>query len=158
MFTLANFSKDFSNLESLDLSEVIEVVDISMDILDYIWKQNDFPEYPQKRMIHVFDTFGGSIGRYIQKKFSTVDIWGTKFSEMKEKLQYAIQICEKWVNVCETLTEKFWRFYHSHRWEDERYYPNNLMKLCDRFKEVSKLLLDYGIFLIQCGLNSIMML
>lgn len=127
----------------MDLPEALEVVDISMDILDDIWKQDDFPEYSQKRMIHLFDTFGGSIGRYIQKKFSSLEIWKMKFTEIKEKLQYAIQICEKWASVCETLTEKFWKNYHSHRWKDDQYYPNNLMKLCGRFKEVKKHIVFY---------------
>ena len=107
-----------------------------MDILDEIWKQDDHAEYPQKRMIHVFDIFGGSIGRYLQKKFSDADIWKLKFSVAKERLQYSIQICNKWKDVCETLTERFWKTYHAHPWKDEKYTPDNLLKLCDRFKEV----------------------
>jgi len=134
---IANFSKDFSNLDPLDLADVLEIVDISMDILDEIWKQDDHSEYPQKRMIHVFDIFGGSIGRYLQKKFSDADIWKLKFSIAKERLQYSIQICDKWKDVCETLTERFWKTYHAHPWKDEKYMPDNLMKLCERFKEVN---------------------
>ena len=107
-----------------------------MDILDDIWKQDDHAEYPQKRMIHIFDIFGGSIGRYIQKKFSDSDIWKLKFSVVKERLQYSIQICNKWKEVCGTLTEKFWKTYHAHPWKDDKYIPDNLLRLKDRFEEV----------------------
>uniref|UniRef100_A0A7M5UV62 Cytoplasmic dynein 2 heavy chain 1 n=1 Tax=Clytia hemisphaerica TaxID=252671 RepID=A0A7M5UV62_9CNID len=136
IFKKSNFSKDFANLDPLELADVLETVDISMDILDEIWKQDDHKEYPQKRMIHIFDIFGGSIGRYLQKKFSDVDIWKLKFSVVKERLQYSIQICEKWRDVCKNLTEKFWKTYHAHPWKDGNYMPDNLMKLCERFKEI----------------------
>ena len=141
IFCLADFSKDFANLDPLELMEGLELVDISLDILDDIWKQDDHKEYSQQRMTHLFDIFGGSIGRYIQKKISSIELWKEKFTVVKENLQYGIQICEKWASVCETLTDRFWKTYHSHPWKGDKYGPFNLMKLCDRLQEVLDLIL-----------------
>ena len=118
------------------MAEGLELVDISLDVLDEIWKQDDHKEFPQRRMTHLFDIFGGSIGRYIQNKISKIELWKETFSVVKENLQYGIEICDKWVNVCETLTQRFWKTYHSHPWEGDNYVPGNLLKLCDRLKEV----------------------
>lgn len=121
--------------------ETLEVVDISMDNFDELWKQDDHKEYPQQRMTHLFDIFGGSIGRHIQKKISAIELWKEKFSVVKENLQFGIQICEKWNNVCETLTEQFWKTYHGHAWKGDKYVPINLMKLCSRLEEVKSVIL-----------------
>ncbi|XP_057314672.1 cytoplasmic dynein 2 heavy chain 1-like isoform X2 [Hydractinia symbiolongicarpus] len=139
IFERSNFAKDFVNLDPLDLMETLEVVDISMDNFDELWKQDDHKEYPQQRMTHLFDIFGGSIGRHIQKKISTIELWKEKFSVVKENLQFGIQICEKWNNVCETLTERFWKTYHGHAWKGDKYVPINLMKLCSRLEEILRI-------------------
>lgn len=107
-----------------------------MDVFDEIWKQDDHKVYPSERMNHLFDISGGSIGRYLQKKLSALDIWHGKYSEIKENLHNSIQICEKWVAVCETLTDKFWKTYHPHPWKEDKYVPVNLIKLCSRIQEV----------------------
>ena len=132
----ANFMTDFSDLDVYEIAEVLEIVDVSMDILDELWKQDDFNEYPQIRMHHLFDIMGSSIGRYIQKKLTNMDIWNEKSNAIKEVLQYGIHICEKWLEVCETLTDKFWKTLPVHSWKGDKYVPLNLMKLCERLQEV----------------------
>ncbi|XP_047126593.1 cytoplasmic dynein 2 heavy chain 1 isoform X1 [Hydra vulgaris] len=139
IFERSNFMNDFSNLDVYEIAEVLEIVDVSMDILDELWKQDDFPEYPQVRMHHFFDIIGSSIGLYIQKKLSNMDIWNEKSNVIKEVLQHGVQICEKWSEVCETLTDKFWKTLPAHPWKGDKYVPLNLMKLCERLQEILRI-------------------
>lgn len=79
---------------------------------------------------------GGSLGRYVQRKLADEDLWCGKFTAVKESLNSAVTICERWVVVCETLTVQFWKRYGPRPWKGEKFVPDNLKKLSERLEEV----------------------
>lgn len=79
---------------------------------------------------------GGSLGRYVQRKLSEIDLWTGNFGKVKEDLRSGVSICERWVGVCETLTTQFWKSYRLHPWKGEKYIPEHLKQLANRLEEV----------------------
>jgi dynein heavy chain 2 len=52
-------SKDYNNLDAMGFPDVLELVDVTQDVLDDIWKQTDFEKpYPEARMRHFMDVIG----------------------------------------------------------------------------------------------------
>ena len=52
-------SRDFSGLDSLAFSDVIELIEITQDTLDDVWKDDEFdPAFPEKRMKHLLNVIG----------------------------------------------------------------------------------------------------
>ncbi|XP_071126281.1 cytoplasmic dynein 2 heavy chain 1-like isoform X2 [Mytilus edulis] len=129
-------SKDFGGLDAMSLQDVMELVDITQDALDDVWKCIEYDLYPEPRMKHFMDVIGGSLGRYIQRKLSEEDLWMGKFGPVKESLRSAVSICDRWQGVCETLTGQFWKHFKAHPWKGERYTPDNLKKLSERLDEI----------------------
>ncbi|KAK3100036.1 hypothetical protein FSP39_013759 [Pinctada imbricata] len=129
-------SKDFGGLDAMSLQDVMELVEVCQDSLDDVWKCVDYDSYPEPRMKHLMDVIGGSLGRYVQRKLSEQDLWSGNYGEVKEALRSAIDICERWVGVCETLTTQFWKSFRPHPWKGEKFVPENLKKLAQRLDEI----------------------
>jgi len=52
-------SKDFGNMSTLSMPECIELVEMTQDTLDEVWKQTEHdPPYPEPRMLHLMDIIG----------------------------------------------------------------------------------------------------
>ena len=52
-------SKDFSNISALTMPECIELVEVTQDTLDEVWKQTEYnPPYLETRMNHLMDVIG----------------------------------------------------------------------------------------------------
>jgi dynein heavy chain 2 len=51
-------SKDFGGLDAMSLQDVMELVDITQDTLDDVWKCIDYDLYPEPRMKHLMDVIG----------------------------------------------------------------------------------------------------
>ena len=52
-------SREYQSLDSQSLLEVLELVEITQDCLDDVWKQTEHePPYPQNRMKHLMDVIG----------------------------------------------------------------------------------------------------
>lgn len=60
----APISKDYGGLDAMSLTDGMELVEITQDTLDDLWKQGD-PSYPEKRMRHLMEV----IGRFSFKMF-----------------------------------------------------------------------------------------
>ncbi|XP_025088458.1 cytoplasmic dynein 2 heavy chain 1-like isoform X3 [Pomacea canaliculata] len=131
-------SKDFGGLDSLALSDVIELVEITQDTLDDVWKQSD-PPFAEARMRHLLDVIAGSFGRYVQRKLSNEDLWQGQFSSVREALRMGITICDRWTIACETLTVQFWKRLTHHPWKGEKFSPETLKKLSERLEEILSL-------------------
>jgi dynein heavy chain 2 len=113
---LAEFAT-FNDLNSLDISAVGDVVNLSLDVLNNVWSCTvDGLVYPQIRMAHLFDRIGNALCKYIQAQLASVDIWSRISSTVRMKLQSAISICEKWCDVPRRLTSTFWSG-ANHRWK-----------------------------------------
>ena len=55
-------SKDFAGLDGLSMSEVLELVELTQDTLDEVWKQMEHdPPYSEARMGHLMDIIGEEV-------------------------------------------------------------------------------------------------
>ena len=55
---LKPISKDYGGLDTLSLHDAMELVEITQDTLDDLWKQNETDHYPEERMRHLMDVIG----------------------------------------------------------------------------------------------------
>ncbi|GAB0180600.1 cytoplasmic dynein 2 heavy chain 1 [Grus japonensis] len=131
-----DIAKDYYNLDSLSLFEVVDLVETTKDTVDGVWRQTEHDPYPQPRMHNLLDVIGGSLGRYIQRKLAALNLWEDAFHSVKENLKAGILICEQWVSACEYLTGQLWQRYTLHPWKNEKYFPESLAKLGKRLDEV----------------------
>ena len=137
-FFAGNVSQDFSNLDALDLDDVLELLESTQDALDEIWKQEDHKPYHEARMKHLLDVMAGALGRYVQRKLGTLDIWHDSFQQVKDAMRKGIAVCERWVSTCsKTLTSQYWKQFPPHPWRGEKFVPENLSQLAARLEEVT---------------------
>uniref|UniRef100_A0ABM5FWF4 Cytoplasmic dynein 2 heavy chain 1 n=2 Tax=Agamidae TaxID=81953 RepID=A0ABM5FWF4_9SAUR len=127
---------DYYNLDSLSLFEVVDLVETTRDTVDDVWRQTDYEPFPQPRMQNLLDVIAGSLGRFVQKKLGTFNLWEDSFHIVKENLKAGIMICEQWVSACDHLTGQLWQRYTPHLWQAEKYVPETLSKLGKRLEEV----------------------
>uniref|UniRef100_A0A670IVV3 Dynein cytoplasmic 2 heavy chain 1 n=1 Tax=Podarcis muralis TaxID=64176 RepID=A0A670IVV3_PODMU len=127
---------DYYNLDSLSLFEVVDLVETTRDTVDDVWRQPEHEPFPQPRMQNLLDVIAGSLGRFVQKKLGTLNLWEDSFHIVKENLKAGIMICEQWVAACDHLTGQLWQRYTPHVWQDEKYVPEMLGKLGKRLEEV----------------------
>lgn len=133
-----NVAQEFTNLNGLDLDDAIELVESTQDSLDEVWKQEDHKPYPETRMKHFLDVIAGALGRYVQHKLGTLDIWQGQYQHVKDSLKKGISVCERWVSTCEILTSQYWKRFPSHPWKDEKFVPERMSLLAARLEEVKK--------------------
>lgn len=54
--------QDYAGLDSLSMSDVMDLVDQSKEVLDDVWRQIEFePSYPQTRMVRLMDVIGRAL-------------------------------------------------------------------------------------------------
>uniref|UniRef100_A0A3B4BEW0 Dynein cytoplasmic 2 heavy chain 1 n=1 Tax=Periophthalmus magnuspinnatus TaxID=409849 RepID=A0A3B4BEW0_9GOBI len=128
--------KEYAGLESLSMTEVVDLLDISKDTLDDVWRQTDFEPYPEPRMSRLMDVIAGALGRYVQKKLSDHKIFEEPFTTVREDLKMGILICEQWVVACEHLTGQAWKRQSLHPWKGNKHCPQVLQNLAKRLDEV----------------------
>ena len=51
-------SKDYGGLDAMSLQDAMEIVDITQDTLDDVWKQTEFDVYPESRMKNLMEAIG----------------------------------------------------------------------------------------------------
>lgn len=98
-------------------------------------------------MKHLLDVIAGALGRYAQRKLSSLDIWRDPFQQVKDAMRKGITVCERWVSVCETLTSQYWKRFPSHPWKGEKFIPESLSQLAARLEEVRRNLSVFKRFL-----------
>lgn len=60
-------------------------------------------------IVAILCVLGGALGRYVQKKLSSLKIFEEPFVSMRENLRTGVSICEQWVVACEHLTGQVWK-------------------------------------------------
>ncbi|KAF3692878.1 Cytoplasmic dynein 2 heavy chain 1 [Channa argus] len=128
--------KVYTGLDGLSMSDVVDLVEQSRDILDDVWRQTDFEPYPEARMVRLMDVIGGALGRYVQRKLSGIKIFEEPFVSVKENLRTGAAICEQWVVACEHLTGQVWKRQVLHPWKGNKHCPQTLSCLAKRLNEV----------------------
>ncbi|XP_062329494.1 dynein cytoplasmic 2 heavy chain 1 [Osmerus eperlanus] len=134
--------KEYAGLEGVSLADAVELVEVSREMLDDLWKQTDHDPYPEARMLRLMDVIGGALGRYVQKKLSSLRLFEEPFTSVRESLRslrVAVAICEQWVSACEHLTGQVWKRYAPHPWRGEQHRPQALHCLSQRLEEVVSL-------------------
>lgn len=56
---IGTVSQSFSNLDSLELDDALELLETTQDTLDDLWKQDEHKPYPETRMKHLLDIMAG---------------------------------------------------------------------------------------------------
>ncbi|XP_028975291.2 cytoplasmic dynein 2 heavy chain 1 isoform X3 [Esox lucius] len=128
--------KEYIGLDGVCLSDAVELVELSRDTLDDIWRQNDHDPYSETRMLRLMDVIGDALGRYLQKKLSGVKLFEDPFLSVRESLRVGVIICEQWVSACEHLSGQVWKRYTPYSWKGDVHRPQALHSLAQRLDEV----------------------
>ncbi|KAM8977653.1 cytoplasmic dynein 2 heavy chain 1 [Pelodytes ibericus] len=131
-----SIAKYYYSLDNLSLAEVAELAESTQETMDDVWRQTEYDPYPEHRMKHLLDITGSTLGRCVQKRLGSLDIWKDHFPKIREKLRAGITVCEQWTAACEHLTGQLWLRYTPHPWKKEIYTPDYLTKLGKRLEEV----------------------
>lgn len=83
---LEPIANEFAKIETLQMSDAEDVLEVVHNSLDDLWKIDDW-EYPQNRMVHLMDVLASALTRFIQIKCSSLDIWKGPFLKVEETLQ-----------------------------------------------------------------------
>nr|XP_023648221.1 cytoplasmic dynein 2 heavy chain 1 isoform X1 [Paramormyrops kingsleyae]XP_023648222.1 cytoplasmic dynein 2 heavy chain 1 isoform X1 [Paramormyrops kingsleyae] len=133
---LQPLAKDYSSLESVALNDALELVEVTREVVDDVWRQTDHEPYPEARMWHLLDVIGQALCSYVQKKLSMLKLWEDPFLNVKDCLQSGVAICEHWVGVCEQTTGQLWKRYTPHEWRGDQHHPQLPQSLAKRLKEI----------------------
>ena len=137
---LQPLSTEYSNLDAQSFTDCLELIEVTQDTLDDLWKQTDHtPPYPEDRMKHLLEVISGSLGRCVQRKLADVDIWGGAFGHVRSSLQDGLGVCEKWGSAAEALTTQYWKQYVLHQWKGGPFVSPSLTPLVHRLEEVLSL-------------------
>lgn len=78
-----------------------------------------------------------SILRALLNKLTKIKPFEDNYSEVKESLKHAINVCERWIECCHYLTGRMWKVSQTHKWENEIFSPVPIVEYNKRLKEVS---------------------
>nr|XP_026693271.1 cytoplasmic dynein 2 heavy chain 1-like [Ciona intestinalis] len=138
---LKPLESQFQSIDSLSLVDCMELVEQLQDSLDDIWKQTEFPAYPEARMLNFLTVIGDELCRFAQRKLDSEfsSIWVGPYIAVREGLRNAVGICDRWITMCATLTSRIWKQYPSHVWNSGKYKATNVINSMTRFQEVCDL-------------------
>ncbi|XP_030632529.1 cytoplasmic dynein 2 heavy chain 1 [Chanos chanos] len=128
--------KDYSTLDSVSLVDALELIDTTRDVLDDVWRQTDHTPYPEARMQRLLDVIAGTLGRFVQRKLSCVNLWEDPYSAVRENLKAGVAVCEQWAVACEHLTNQVWKRFSPHPWQGDKQRPQELDSLAQRLEEI----------------------
>uniref|UniRef100_A0AAV2J329 Cytoplasmic dynein 2 heavy chain 1 n=1 Tax=Knipowitschia caucasica TaxID=637954 RepID=A0AAV2J329_KNICA len=128
--------KEYAGLDSLSMTDVVDLLEHSKDALDDVWKQTDYDPYFETRMTRLMDVIAGAFGRYVQRKLGCHQIFEEPFTLVIDDLKTGILICEQWVVICEHLTGQVWKRYSLHLWNGNKHCPQVLQGLAKRLEEI----------------------
>ena len=87
---------DFGNMDALSFQDVLELIEVTQDVLDDVWKQSEHELlYPEPRMRHLLEVMSGAFGRFVQGKLGGLDCWKGEFGYVRSQLQDGIMACER---------------------------------------------------------------
>lgn len=101
-------------------------------MLDDIWRQQDFQEYPQERMFHLLGIITEDIKGSVQHHLAPLDLLKNAFSEVFELLRGGRDVCEHLISTCDTLTSKIWPNTPNNKWKGGSFTSMSLNNLRDR--------------------------
>nr|XP_032832089.1 cytoplasmic dynein 2 heavy chain 1 [Petromyzon marinus]XP_032832097.1 cytoplasmic dynein 2 heavy chain 1 [Petromyzon marinus]XP_032832104.1 cytoplasmic dynein 2 heavy chain 1 [Petromyzon marinus] len=132
-------TKDFATLHSLTLDEVAEVLEVTREILEDVWRQTEHEAYPQQRMENLLHLIGASLARHVSHALAGVPPWVAPFSEVREALSAAASLCQRWTDTCEQLTGATWSRFTPHAWRGGAVNTDAVQGLASRLRQVLSL-------------------
>lgn len=135
---LSPISNELDEMNKKSFSQLLDSMETLTDTLDSLWQTDATPPYPKDRMIHFMKIIAGAIGRSVQAKLNSIQIWTSSFSQVSKHIREGHKICEKWNEVTTDLTNVQWRSAEN-RWEGEPYNDHFLTCMSQRISEVSQL-------------------
>lgn len=138
---LQPMSNLFANIDSHTINDGTELVAQTQDVLDDLWKQTDFPDYPETRMRHFLEVIGDELCRFIQRRLGTLfkSVWTDPYPDVKDCMHHAILLGERYCAVCEMLTDTFWKQYPTHPWRSGKLKLPYVENIVARLTSVSEL-------------------
>jgi dynein heavy chain 2 len=135
---LTPISSDVEDMNKKSLPMLMDAMDTMMDTLDSLWQTDAEPRFPQARMHHFLKLIAGQLGRSVQAKLNSLNVWTSAFSQVSKHIREGVKVCEKWNEICMDLTSVQWRSTEN-RWEGEPYKDAFLASMAQRISEVSQL-------------------
>ena len=134
-------SKQWGDLEAMRLTEVLEMLDNTADVLDAVWKESppSGPPYPQPRMEHLMTIIAETIIRKVQSTFYNTNLWTPEAGELTSQLKEALRVSEKWAELTQELTERFWKTEKDRKWKGNGFKYDPLLRFAMRLEEVLSL-------------------
>lgn len=135
---LTPISGELDDLNKKSFAQLMDGMDAIMDALDTLWQCEIDPPYPLHRMQHFLKVIGGAIGRSVQAKLNSLNVWTSAFSQVSKLIREGHKVCERWNEIVADLTGVQWRN-GEHEWEGEQMRDTFLANLAARIQEVNQI-------------------
>ena len=93
-------------------------------------------------MRHLLEIMGGTVGRSVQHKLKSLNIWEGPFAEIQTELVSGFSLCEHWCEMCSEMTS-LWKDHQGHpggrSWSGSAYRDEFVFNLGNRLKQIVKL-------------------
>ena len=83
-----------------------------------------------------FVEIGMTILKSLLNKLSKLKVFEDNFSDVKECLKHSINVCDRWIECCYSLTARLWKSSQTHKWNNEEFLPTSIIKYGQRLSEV----------------------
>lgn len=134
----APIASDLEDISKKSFAQLSDLTDALMDAIDSLWNSDVTPPYPAARMLHFLRVLGGALGRSVQLKLNSMNVWTSSFSQVSKHIREGHKVCERWNEITVDLTDVQWRS-SENRWDGDPYQDPFLTNLAARIQEVSKL-------------------
>jgi len=135
---LSSVANEMEDFNKKSFAQLLELMDTLMDTLDSLYQEDVSPPYPKDRMQHFMKVAAGAIGRSVQAKLNSLNIWTSSFSQVSKHIREGQKVCEKWNEITKDLTGVQWRSAEN-RWDGEPYKDAFLSNMAQRIHEVGVL-------------------
>uniref|UniRef100_A0A3B5L503 Dynein heavy chain tail domain-containing protein n=1 Tax=Xiphophorus couchianus TaxID=32473 RepID=A0A3B5L503_9TELE len=136
-----SIQKEYVGLDSLSMSDVVDLVEQSKDTLDDVWRQTDFQPYSELRMIRLMDIIGGSLPDIHEPKRGTKNIFYFIQICKSDSKKHCWSLYQKKYNECQNYVclyalSQVWKRHAPHPWKGNKHCPQTLHCLAKRLNEV----------------------
>ncbi|CAE8588828.1 unnamed protein product [Polarella glacialis] len=135
---LTNVASDLDELHKKSLPQLSDLMETLMESVDALWQSDVQPAYPAPRMRHFLKVIAGAIGRSVQAKLNSLNVWTSSFSQVSKHIREGHRVCERWNEITVDLTDVQWRS-SENNWDGEGVKDHFLTQLGLRIQEVSML-------------------
>jgi dynein heavy chain 2 len=134
---LSPLASDLEDLTKKPFAQLLDLMEHLSDALDTLWQTDVHPPYPEKRMQHFLTVIAGAVGRSVQARLNSLNVWTSSFSQVSKHIREGHRVCEKWNEITVERTGD-WRTAEN-QWQGETYSDAFLVNLAGRIQEVSQL-------------------